>query len=325
MNKPFNTLSNTIQKTLAKGAFITLVSTSLVACGGSSNNSEQPATPDTATFSLAVSDAPVDQASEVVVYFDSVELIGGDGKQTFDVRDENGDPRAINLLNYQGESFVTIVEGTEIPTGTYTQLRLAVTEASYIVMDDGTYELSVPSNELKLDGITVLPGVEAAYTVEFDLRKSLVDPVGQPNTIFLKPRGVRLVANDSVGSLSGAVSEDLVLDSACAAKANIDEGNAVYIYPGSNLDPALLGDDADSPANTNEISPYAVANVYYNADSETYEFVAGYLPADDYTVAFTCLALFDQPETDENSDIFGFQAVIETSVAATENTSVTLQ
>ncbi|MDC8830278.1 DUF4382 domain-containing protein [Alteromonas gilva] len=327
MNKQSHLISNAIQKPLVKGALITLVSSSLFACGGSSSSDNEPSpeTPDTATFSLAVSDAPVDQASEVVVYFNSVELIGGDGNQTFDVRDENGDPRAIDLLNYQGESFVTIVDDTDIPAGTYSQLRLAVTDASYIVMDDGTYELSVPSNELKLDGIEVLPGVAAAYTVEFDLRKSLVDPVGQPNTIFLKPRGVRLVANDSVGTLSGTVSEDLLLDSACAAKADIDEGNAVYLYTGSDLNPELLGDDADSPADANEIAPFAIASVTYNADTESYEFVAGYLPADEYTVAFSCLALFDQPESDENSDVFSFQAVIETSVTATEETTVTLQ
>ena len=324
MKKPLHFVSDALNKQTTKTLSVVALSSAMVACGGGGSDNPTPE-PDTASFSLAVSDAPVDQANAVVVYFNTVELIGPDGPITFDVRDENNDPQAIDLLNYQGEAFVSIVDATEIPTGTYTQLRLEVTEDSYIEMDSGTFELKVPSNELKLDGIEALPGVEAAYTVEFDLRKSLVDPVGQPNTIFINPRGVRLVANDSVGTLLGTVSPALMESAACAEKIDLTSGNAVYVYEGDALDPTLLGDDADAPANTGEISPYTVANVTYNEDSETYEFVAGYLPGGSYTVGFSCLALNDEPETDESADVFSFQAVVETSVTATEQTSIDIQ
>lgn len=324
MKKPLNFVSDALKKQTTRTLSVVALSSAMVACGGGGSDNPTPE-PDTASFSLAVSDAPVDQANAVVVYFNTVELIGPDGPITFDVRDENNDPQAIDLLNYQGEAFVTIVDATEIPIGTYTQLRLEVTEDSYIEMDSGTFELKVPSNELKLDGIEALPGVEAAYTVEFDLRKSLVDPVGQPNTIFLKPRGVRLVANDSVGTLLGTVSPALIESAACAEKIDMNSGNAVYIYEGDTLDETLLGDDADEPANADEISPYTVANVNYNEESESYEFVAGYLPAGPYTVGFSCLALNDEPETDENAEVFSFQAVVETSVTATEQTTIDIQ
>ena len=324
MKKPLHFVSDALNKQTTKTLSVVALSSAMVACGCGGSDNPTPE-PDTASFSLAVSDAPVDQANAVVVYFNTVELIGPDGPITFDVRDENNDPRAIDLLNYQGEAFVSIVDATEIPTGTYTQLRLEVTEDSYIEMDSGTFELKVPSNELKLDGIEALPGVEAAYTVEFDLRKSLVDPVGQPNTIFINPRGVRLVANDSVGTLLGTVSPALMESAACAEKIDLTSGNAVYVYEGDALDPTLLGDDADAPANTGEISPYTVANVTYNEDSKTYEFVAGYLPGGSYTVGFSCLALNDEPETDESADVFSFQAVVETSVTATEQTSIDIQ
>jgi hypothetical protein len=324
MKKPLHFVSDALNKQTTKTLSVVALSSAMVACGGGGSDNPTPE-PDTASFSLAVSDAPVDQANAVVVYFNTVELIGPDGPITFDVRDENNDPQAIDLLNYQGEAFVSIVDATEIPTGTYTQLRLEVTEDSYIEMDSGTFELKVPSNELKLDGIEALPGVEAAYTVEFDLRKSLVDPVGQPNTIFINPRGVRLVANDSVGTLLGTVSPALMESAACAEKIDLTSGNAVYVYEGDALDPTLLGDDADAPANTGEISPYTVANVTYNEDSKTYEFVAGYLPGGSYTVGFSCLALNDEPETDESADVFSFQAVVETSVTATEQTSIDIQ
>lgn len=316
-------------KPVTQAVLISSLVGTLAACGGSGSNNTKvnnpDSQPDSTSFSLAVSDAPVDQASEVVVYFDAVELIGESGNQTFDVRDGNGDPRAIDLLQYQGNAFVEIVAATDIPLGTYSQLRLVVTDDSYIVTDAGTFNLSVPSGELKLDGFVALPNVEAAYTVEFDLRKSVVDPVGQTSTYFLKPRGVRLVANSEVGTLSGTVSTDLITHADCSVKADSDVGNAVYIYSSTNLDAGLLGDDADSPENAAEISPYAIATVNYEASSDTYRYVAGYLPAGDYTVAFSCLADADLPESDENAaDGFNFQLVTETSISAGNETVLSL-
>ena len=315
-------------KPITQAVLISAVVSTLAACGGSgsdSNPNNAGNEPDSTSFSLAVSDAPVDQANEVVVYFDTVELIGEDGNQTFDVRDGNGDPMAIDLLQYQGDAFVEIVSATDIPLGTYSQLRLVVTDDSYISTDIGTFDLAVPSGELKLDGFVALPNVEAAYTVEFDLRKSVVDPVGQTTTYFLKPRGVRLVANSDVGTLSGTVSSDLITHPDCSVKAGSDVGNAVYIYGDVNLDAGVLGDDADNPSDTQEVSPYAIATVNYDEASDSYSYVAGYLPAGDYTVAFSCLADVDEPESDENAeDGFTFQAVTETSITAGNETVLAL-
>ncbi|WP_088330543.1 DUF4382 domain-containing protein [Lacimicrobium sp. SS2-24] len=278
----------------------------MAACGGSGSDTspsgiEPPPQPTSTSFSLAVSDAPVDSALAVVVYFDQVELIGNGDPQTFDVRDENGDPRQIDLLTLTGESFETLVDGEQIPLGDYTQLRVVVTDASYIEMEEGTFELKVPSNELKLDGFTAQANVTAAYTLEFDLRKSLVDPVGKAH-IFLKPRGVRLVANSEVGTIEGAVADSLILDESCATKTDPNKGNAVYLYQGADLEPASLGDDADAPADENEIAPYAIAEVTLDEESAEYRYEAAYLAAGDYTLAFTCQALVDQPETDEGAD-----------------------
>lgn len=90
-----------------------VVATSAVlsACGGSSDDSSD-VSPTTTGFSLAVSDAPVDSASEVVVVFDEVELTGDGAPIRFDVQDENGDPRSIDLLTLPGSQFETIVAET---------------------------------------------------------------------------------------------------------------------------------------------------------------------------------------------------------------------
>ncbi len=293
----------------------------LSACGGSDGSPEPT---DDVTFSLAVSDAPVDFASEVVVYFDSVELTGDGEPIVFDVTDENGDPRSIDLLTLQGSSFATIVEETQIPPGDYGQLRLVVTDDSYIVMEDGTYPLRVPSGELKLDGFTAAPGFEAAYTAEFDLRKSLVDPVGQQN-IALKPRGVRLVLNDDVGQLEGTVDASLLDAPQCAEKVDITAGNAVYVYSGSFDDVSELGDDADMGEDDTFQRPYTVIPVSYDADADEYSFNAGFLVADEYTLSFSCTALFDEPETSEGAEEgFSLQTVDSVTVTAGDTTSVVI-
>lgn len=304
------------------------LSFALTGCGGSSGSSDNtaPAPAAPSTFTLAVSDAPVDSAVSVNVYFDEVELVGGEGGPVrFSVTDENGDPRVIDLLQLQGEASETIVAQTEIPPGSYTQIRLSVTDDSYIEMEGGTLPLRVPSGELKLDGFDVSEGVDAAYTVEFDLRKSLVDPVGQ-DLIMLKPRGVRLVSNDAVGTLQGTVSETLILAPECAVKNDPSQGNAVYLYEGANLDNALLGDDADAFEGDTEIRPFAVVPVTQDETDQSYSFTAGFLPAGDYTVSFTCLAEFDEPESDENeAEGFALQTQNEVIIASGQTTSLTIE
>lgn len=297
-NKLQTQFSNAKQVAYSTTMLVAALST-LTACGGGGDGMAEDPAPTETTFSLAVSDAPVDNASEVVVYFDQVELIGNGDPITFDVTDENGDPRSIDLLTLPGEQFETIVDDTDIPLGEYTQLRLTVTDDSYIVMDDGTYPIRVPSGELKLDGFTAQANFDAAYTVEFDLRKSLVDPVGQP-VIMLKPRGVRLVLNDDVGTLKGEVAESLILDTACSVKTDQYAGNAVYVYEGASLDASTLGDDADAGVDDTEVRPFTVAPVTFDEATGVYSYNVGFVPTGDYTVAFTCLAEFDQPETDED-------------------------
>ncbi len=303
-----------------------VVATSAVlsACGGSSDDSSD-VSPTTTGFSLAVSDAPVDSASEVVVVFDEVELTGDGAPIRFDVQDENGDPRSIDLLTLPGSQFETIVAETAIPTGAYSQLRLSVTSDSYIVTEEGTFPIRVPSGELKLDGFTAQPGFDAAYTVEFDLRKSLVDPVGQP-VIMLKPRGVRLVLNDDVGTLEGSIAPTLLDDEQCASKMDLFTGNAVYLYEGEQSSINSLGDDADEGADDSEVRPFAIVPVTYDDVTQAYNFTAGFVPQGEYTASFSCSALFDEPETDEDEvDGFSLQTLDITTVVAGETTTLDIE
>ena len=322
--------ATTIQSRITKGLRLcrvpaVLLSSSLViaACGGGGGSSDTTAN-DTeefvTNFTLNVSDAPVDFAREVIVFFDTVELIGDGEPVVIDVREEDGLPLEVDLLQLQGTAYKSIIDGIDIPSGVYTQVRIPILEQSYVVMQDGTYPLSVPSGEVKLDGFTAEVNEQQTFTVEFDLRKSLVNPVGQEE-VFLKPRGIRLVDNSEAGSVEGKVDIGVVTHPDCAIKTDYTQGNAVYVFEGIGLDPDSLGDDADPSATDTEFRPIATATVNADETSDEMTYGVGYLEAGDYTLALTCLANFDDPEADDGYD-FTFLTVKEVSVAANEVVTV---
>lgn len=303
----------------------------LTACGGGSSSEPESSTPppDSTTseseFRLDVSDAPIDEASAVVVYFSAVELTGENGVTRFDVQSETGGALAVDLMEYQGSEFMTLISGETIVAGEYSQLKLEVTEESFVEMDDGTYPLTMPDNAVTFEGFTAVEGEIAAYTAEFDLRKALAESESESEQeMTLKPRGVRLIATAESGTISGEISEDLILEERCLVKADTNIGNAVYIYNQAELALESMGDDTEvSGESSTIIAPYATAEVNFNATTGAFEYEAAFLPEGTYSVGFTCLANFDLPESDESSND-GFEMLVraDASVTAQQNTTV---
>ncbi|MEI8597261.1 DUF4382 domain-containing protein [Vibrio sp. M60_M31a] len=84
----------------------------MTGCNGGDSSSDTEA----ATFSLAVSDAPVDDANKVVLAFEDVVLIPFDpetGDKTGDAIimnvSEDGALRQVDLMQYQGSNAETII------------------------------------------------------------------------------------------------------------------------------------------------------------------------------------------------------------------------
>lgn len=273
----------------------------LTACGGSDNDTPPTPTPNTAKVSFAVSDAPVDSAEKVVVAFDKIELVReGQDNILLEVSGPNGeDYRQLDLLEYQGSDSALILSDAELEVGTYSQLILHVddtsAELSYVIDETGQVELKQPSDKLRLGSFEVDSTGVQRFTIEFDLRRSLVENKnGQRYN--LKPHGVSIVNNATVASLSGEVDINLFNAGECAA----DSGNFVYLYPGHDLDPALLTDNLDPDVNQNAVPeggvvPYNSVEVEYEAGNFG-KYAFGFIPAGDYTVAFSCSAENDDPE-----------------------------
>ncbi len=271
------------------------------------------------TFSLAVSDAPVDDLSAVVVCFNQIQLkrdeaSGGDiiftvgegeaieaNNLCLDSNDDIIDNTVgINLLDYTGSDSINLVTGSIIEAGDYSQLRLAMSNGSYGVDSDTEDKISieVPSNELRLDGFSATVGGVVDFTLEFDLRKSMTNPVGQSHYI-LKPRGVRLVDNSEVGHITGTVAETLLTDNQEAYGCLFSPEDlatsvaSVYLYTGADLDIATLADNGGDEDN----QPLASTTVAFDG-VDTYNFEIGFVNAGDYTIAVSC-DVSDDPESED--------------------------
>ena len=164
-----------------------LASAVLVACPGNDGG--------TGHLSLSITDAPVDGATHVVVRFTGVEVKPADRDSlSFDF----DTPRSIDLLALDGGDTEPLLNDVEVPAGRYEWVRLKVEAAadgtldSYIELDDGSqHELDVPSGSqtgLKLvGGLSVPDGGAAAYTLDFDLRKSVHEPMNASDAYTLRP------------------------------------------------------------------------------------------------------------------------------------------
>lgn len=274
----------------------------LAACGGSGDGM--------GTLKLGVTDAPVDDADEVVITFTAVELF--DGSDNPVQRFELDEPQSIDLLTLQGSNSAFLVDGEAVPVGVYQQVRLIIagpTNAScnaatadanypnYITVNGIRNPLIVPSGAqsgLKVQGpITVAAGNTASYTVDFDLRKSISER-GATGCYNLRPV-LRVVDNAEVGTLAGTVDGDLLMAQGCTADVISGSGAAVYLYSGADAVPGDAGSDTP-PLTTSLLAPINDAN---GAPTGDFSYEVGFLLAGNYTAAFSCQAGDDDPQADD--------------------------
>jgi len=274
----------------------------LGACGGGgSSDGGIDSAPDpadaTGTLRIAITDAPVTDVSVVNVQFTGVTLKPADGDEiviTFDT------PRDFDLLTLTDGATADLLADTVVPSGSYDWVRLAVNAEfdnvfdSYAMRPTGMVELRVPSGSqsgLKLvSGFNVLAQGATSVVIDWDLRKALTDPKGQPG-LHLRP-ALRITDMSAYGTLTGVVAIETVDDRAvCTNDLAADTGNAVYIYQGTVDTPGDIGDAITEP--------WATATVSQNIDG-VYVYQASFLPIGEYSAAFTCQASDDDPEVDDD-------------------------
>ena len=296
----------------------------LTACGGGGSGDDE----QLSSFSLRLSDAPVDSAQKVCIAIAGLRLHDADGVETeqwdplallptanqdgclpagYSIpTDSNGQPRFLylDLLHYQQGDTFALLSNSTIPAGNYSQLRLLVEDgrenrldgtgdhpSSYVLdASDNTLPLEVPSSELKLHSFEAPADGVASFQLEFNLRHAMVLP-GHGNYYKLKPNGVSLLEVATLTTLQGQVAANLcggVLDHA-----------GVYLYPahGESLLPYLgLNSDAASGG------PVMTALLQAATDTTAASYRLDYVNAGSYDLQLVCNASDDQVLDSGSSD-----------------------
>jgi hypothetical protein len=293
----------------------------LAGCGGSDAD-----VAGRGAISIAVTDAPVDDAAAVVIAMTEFELKPAGGA-SFRVP-VIGAPRQLDLTDFTDGAAATVIEGEDVPAGDYEWMRIYFDEsASYIQLEsDGTtYPLVIPSGGqtgFKLvSGFTVPVNDEVTYLLDFDVRKSVTEPPGQagpngePRRFVLKPV-VRVMNVAETGGVEGVVDASLVDLNNERCLAAQTSGNAVYVFEG--LD-AVLDDVADEE--TDELAPPLTSDIVdLNETTGEFEYHLAFLLPGPYTLAFTCSGMADgagdddYPPTPESA--FDVDATINVDVVA---------
>lgn len=243
---------------------LVLVISSLAACGGNE---------ETSTLSLSLTDAPVSGVSEVNIHINSIELKKNSETFTFEIN------QVINLLDLQGSTSTTLLEGQVLPAGRYQYVRLDLdSAASNIVSNDSVFPFSIPSEDssgLKLNSpFELSANGNANFTLDFDVAKSLTL---SSSGYKMRPT-LRIVDNSQIGHIAGDVASELIAD--------CDTTLSAYAFNGS---------DAELNEMTDTTGPITSATVSFEGQNYAYEL--GYLEAGDYTVHLVCGD--DDPTTDD--------------------------
>lgn len=273
---------------LATPPILALALLALVACNSGNDDRSSSIAPDSGFLTVALTDAPVDDAVEVIVVFTGIELQRGAASS---INIDFDTPRSIDLLSFRDGKTTNLVEGTSVLPGDYEWIRLKIRaeenlqNGSRIRLRDGRqFPLYIPSGSesgLKLNRrFRVAQGATTRLLIDFDLRKSVVAPPGQGSNWILRP-SLRLVDQLEVGNLTGTVDIAGLASAQQLASSQCRAG--LYVYRGLDITP----DDMDGDP-TDGADPVVYQPLSPTAPATTVNYTVHFLEAGDYTVAATC-------------------------------------
>lgn len=256
------------------------------------------------SVNIAITDAPVDGADAVWITFNAVTIKPEQGDaQTYPI----DPPQKINLMGLSGNNSTVLLNET-IAAGRYSWIRLGIDDSdnsTYLINSTGNHSLRIPSGNqtgLKLNrSFTVVADGVIAFTIDFDLRKSI--HMTGTGSYMMRPT-LRIVETTLAGSISGSIEPSLVTEGCYPGVYVFNEGDPV--------------DDMDG------IADPVVALSISMSDNGTYNYTAGFLPAGNYTVAYTCEAnLDDAPDgVNANDDDISFIQQANVTVSTGTNTEL---
>jgi hypothetical protein len=298
----------------AKIAGLAAGAMSLLACSGGGGTS------GTSTLTVSLMDAPVDDVTAVNVEITALWLKGpGSAAKQLKMSQT---PMKVNLLDLNDKNAAILIDGQAIDPGSYEWLDMDVNADFDGVLDSfvvtkigGQEELRVPSGRVRLvGGFDVAANQAVQLLFDWDLRKGLVDPPGQPG-FLLKP-AFRVVDVHELGRLSGTVALATLNatgdpNGCLADDPNLDVGNAVYVFAGANITPDDIDGVDPDPVAVIPVEPSSTGDYVYDT----------VIAPGTYTIAFTCQAGNDNPD-DGQSENIKFVAPVTRTISADTEVSV---
>ncbi|HEX5420979.1 MAG TPA: DUF4382 domain-containing protein [Gammaproteobacteria bacterium] len=277
-------------------AAVVFAACAVTACSSGGSSDDIAAIKGSGTLSLSLVDAPIQDAAEIWIRIKNISLKPAGAGPAIDFPIDP--PLEVNLLSLTPDSAATLLDGVKVPAGSYDWLAMdvdaefdGVTNDSYVTTQaGGMEELRVPSGRLRLvSGLTITADQATSFMIDWNARMGLVHPPGQQG-YMLRP-AFRVVDMTLYGTVSGKVAAATIQSSACLADNPNDAnaGNVVYVYAGTGVTP----DDIDGT----DPEPVATVNVEQNAAGD-YVYKTLLSPGT-YTLAFTCQAGNDDPDTDD--------------------------
>jgi hypothetical protein len=262
------------------------------------------------SFTLRLTDAPVDDLAAVEMRFIEVRLRKTDGSWINFPLDS---PITIDLLKLQGMITADLLADIPLGVGHYDEIRLLVDDApmsSNIKLFDGTFvELDVPSGRssgLKIKGdFMIFKSQPTTLVVDFDLRRS-IKALGNSGKYNFRPT-LRMVDDSHAGHLFGIVTVDRLFSASTCSDDDPDTFNSVYVYEGHDVIP-----DDINQSSTTDVDPITTTVITYDQTQLKYKYEAAYLPEGDYTIAITCNANLD--DLDSGADDLKFFGIRNVSV-----------
>ena len=272
-------------------------------CGFDCNNDDDNKNP--ALLTLGFSDSIPEDLKEVVIEVDSItfQRTGAEDVvvETFTIPEQNitnAEFFSIDLLKYPGFAQLKVITDFQISAATYSAVVIKIIangiNSSYVLEADDTEKaitIGNGSGNLSLDGMSLFSGKQA-FTVEFSLAQAL--QLQLDGRYLLATDGVRIENNTTAARRSGSIEKSLFnTETICAEKSDPEVGNRVYLYEGNAFSTNdLLADVFTSDSNPVPpdiaVAPFAVASLSKVASTGNWVYAFGYVPAGDYTMAFSC-------------------------------------
>lgn len=245
------------------------------------------------SLDVSLTDAPADEARQLLMTVNSVQLLQEDGG----IVTLDADELRFDLLEYRDGETLELVSRDGDISGDYIGIRPVIE----------TSDLDLTLNNGGQAGVTVLAqpdfadldfaldeGDALSLVLDLDLRFSLIDD--GDGSYSLRPV-VRAADRGKAALIEGEVDAALVGDDDCREGRSVGTGVAVYAFAGDDRTPNDFYDDGSIVAAQ---QPLASAPVAYEADSDSYRYRLHFMPAGDYTLALTCQADSERPDADDD-------------------------